>query len=39
VEHEVSYRRTFLAISVAALVLPLSPIVAALVAIWWWMSR
>jgi hypothetical protein len=30
------YRRTFLAISAAVLLLPISPIIAGLIAIYWW---
>lgn len=32
-----AWRRTFLTISAAALVLPVSPIVAGIAAIWWWL--
>ena len=32
-----SYRRSMLAIGAAVIILPLSPIVAGLVAVWWWM--
>jgi hypothetical protein len=32
-----SYRRSMLAIGAAVIILPVSPLVVALVALWWWL--